>query len=129
MNTSTTKSRKRIRVTKIQHVPSKFRHGFLSDIDGRTELSRTLRGNFEQIVQDVGGASEVSHVKKALIERFVWLEAILQDIEQSLVSGEMSKTEAIGRWVQAINSLTGLAKVLGIDRKSRTTPWLNGGEK
>ncbi len=111
-------------VTKPQTVPPKFRAGFLAELDKRTDLAKALRANYEAIVADVGGIEDVGHVKGALIERFVWLEAILQSIEHEMVSGTTTKTEAIGRWIQAVNSLSGLAKVLGVERKSSVRPWV-----
>ncbi len=103
--------------TKPQTLPATFKAGFLASLDKRTDLAKALRQSYDDIVRDVGGAGEVGHVKAALIERFCWLETILQTIEHEMVSGETSKTEAIGRWIQAVNSLSGLAKVLGVERK------------
>ncbi len=105
-------------------LPPTFKTGFLTELDGRTELARALRANYDTIVADVGGPLEISHVKGALIERFVWLEGILQSIEHEMVSGVTTKTEAIGRWIQAVNSLSGLAKVLGVERKNTSRPWV-----
>lgn len=109
---------------KPQELPAKFKTGFLTALDGRTDLSKTLRANYDAIVSDIGGDSEIGHVKGALIERFVWLEGILQTIEHEMVTGQASKTEAIGRWIQAVNSLSGLAKVLGVERKASNRPWV-----
>ena len=102
----------------------KFSAGFLSALDGRTELAKALRANYDAIIEDIGGLSEVGHIKASLIERFVWLEGILQSIEHEMATGTTGKTEAIGRWIQAVNSLSGLAKVLGIERKSSSKPWI-----
>ena len=114
--------------SKPQTLPAKFSLGFLSQLDGRTEVAKALRANYDAIVRDVAGdAADLSHVKAALVERFVWLEAILQGIEHEMVTGTTSKTEAIGRWIQAVNSLSGLAKVLGVERKSSAKPWLMTG--
>ncbi|MGC1274345.1 MAG: hypothetical protein WBC44_11615 [Planctomycetaceae bacterium] len=108
---------------KPQNLPTKFRTGFLSGLDKRTDLAKSLRANYETIVEDLGGRDDLSHVKAALVERFVWLEAILKTIEHDLVTGDIDKAEALGRWVQAVNSLSGLAKTLGIDRRSSARPW------
>jgi len=43
----------------------------------------------------------VGHVKNALIERFVWLEAILQTLEHEMANGKIDKAESLGRWIQA----------------------------
>ena len=105
-------------------LPAKYKPGFLADLDGRGGLSKALRANYAEIVADIGGTTEVGHVKAALIERFCWLEAILQTLEHDLATGAIDKAEALGRWIQAVNSLTGLAKVLGIERKASSRPWL-----
>ncbi len=89
-------------------------------MDSRTQLAKSLQASYKAIAEDVGGGETVSHVKSALIERFVWLEAILRDIEQDLAKGEADK---LGRWVQAVNSLSGLAKTLGVERKAPPNPW------
>jgi len=98
-------------------LPPKFKVGFLSLLDGRTDLAKALRLNRNAIVADAGGPDEISHVKNALVERFVWLEAILQTIEQEMAGGQIDK---LGTWIQATNSLSGLAKVLGIERMQKT---------
>jgi hypothetical protein len=101
-----------------QSLPAKFKTGFLATLDRRTDLAKALQQNYDDIVADVGGMEELSHVKSALVERFCWLEAILQQIEHEMANGEIDKSEAIGRWIQAVNSLSGLAKVLGVERRS-----------
>jgi len=110
--------------TKPSTLPAKFRSGFLAEMDKRTELARALRDNYAAIVDDIGGPSEVGHVKASLIERFCWLEAVLQTLEHEMATGQIEKSEALGKWIQAVNSLSGLAKVLGVDRKLASRPWL-----
>ena len=110
--------------TKAQAVPPKFKAGFLAAMDGRTDLAKALRANYDAIVADVGGTTDVGHVKAALVERFCWLEAILQTLEHEMAQGQIDKSEALGKWIQAVNSLSGLAKVLGVERKARSMPWL-----
>jgi hypothetical protein len=105
-------------------LPAKFRAGFLSELDKRTDLARALRANYQDIVLDIGGPADVGHVKGALIERFVWLEAILQTLEHEMAQGKIDKSAALGKWIQAVNSLSGLAKVLGVERRARAMPWL-----
>ena len=120
----TSKGTRTNRKTKSESLPAKFRAGFLAELDGRTELSRALRANYDAIVADIGGPGEVGHIKASLIERFCWLEAILQTLEHDLASGAIDKSDAVGKWIQAVNSLSGLAKVLGVERKAQSRPWL-----
>ena len=79
-----------------------------------------LKANRDEIVADIGGETELSHVKSALIERFCWLEAILQDLEIGMAGGEIAKADALSKWIQGVNSLSGLAKVLGVERRMKT---------
>lgn len=109
---------------KVQTLPTEFKTGFLRELDGRVQFTKTLKANYDAIVNDVGGKQEVAHIKGALIERFVWLEAVLQTIEQEMATGAIDKSVALGRWIQAVNSLSGLAKVLGIERRSSERPWV-----
>lgn len=104
------------------NVPYKFKTGFLNGLDNRCGLAKTLRQNYEDIVEDIGGAEDCSHVKSALVERFVWLEGILQTLEHQMAEGEIDKS--LSKWVQAVNSLSGLAKVLGVERRSSEHPWV-----
>lgn len=115
---------KTYRNTSHKALPVKFKAGFLEAMDGRTDLAKALRANYAEVVEDVGGRAEVGRVKSALIERFCWLEAILQTLEAEMATGQIDKSEALGKWIQAVNSLSGLAKVLGIERKARAMPWL-----
>jgi len=108
---------------KPQTVPAKFQVGFLSTLDGRTDLAKALRTNYQSIIDDIG--EQLSHVKTALVERFVWLEAVLQTLEHEMANGQTDKADALGRWTQSVNSLLGLARVLGIERSAKKTlPWI-----
>lgn len=109
---------------KPQTVPAKFKPGFLTELDSRTGLAKALRATYQEVVADVGGEEDVSRVKQALIERFCWLEAVLQTLECEMAAGLIDKAKVLGSWIQAVNSLSGLAKTLGIERKARAMPWL-----
>lgn len=110
--------------TKPKNVPAKFKSGFLSEMDGRTELTRALKANYQTIIDDLGGETEIGHVKNALVERFVWLEAFLQTLELDMASGKITTDEALGKWVQAVNTLSALAKNLGLNKhKNKTGRW------
>ena len=115
---------------KPSEIPDRYEPGFLKKLDARTEIARQLKASYEQVVSDLGGQSEISHVKNSLVERFIFLEAVLGGIENQLAlarTGDVDEeaarkleAELIGRWVQAVNSLQGLAKVLGVERRAKT---------
>jgi hypothetical protein len=56
----------------------------------------------------------------ALCERFVFLEFTLQNLEEKIAKNPKGADEFISKWIQACNSITGLAKTLGLERRART---------
>ena len=104
-------------------LPAKFQPGFLATMDQRSAVVKQLRANYATIIEDLGGADEIAHIKSAMVERFVFLESLLQTIETDLASGAIDRDAALGKWTQAVNSLIGLARALGLDRKARDGNW------
>jgi len=98
----------------------RFKPGFLAALDQRTELAKALHARRAQIIEDIGGEGELSRVKAALIDRFVWLECMLQTWEFEMAQGN---SESAARWTQAVNALSGLASKLGLDKKATAMPW------
>ena len=101
---------------KLRELPAKFEPGFMSRMDGRLAVAQKLQAGFNEIVSDLGGPDDLSHLKRSLAERATFLEHVIRVFECEYVEGKVAKDE-IGSWVQATNALTGLAKTLGIDRK------------
>lgn len=99
-------------------LPKKYTPGFMDQLDRRSIVYRELRQAYTEILADCGGRDALSHTKRALIERFVFLEATLQTWEQKIATGK-ADDEMLGRWVQACNALQGLAKVIGLNRSPR----------
>ncbi len=102
-------------VPKGKTVPARFEPGFMKRLDGRMELVKGLQKAYEDIVEDCGGADDQTHLRLALIERAVFLEFWLRQIERKVLTGE-AKDDAISRWIQGTNSLTGLSKTLGLTK-------------
>jgi len=79
-----------------------------------------LKFSYIELISDLGGQENLGVVKRTLAEKFVWLSAILQGIELRIAEGgKKDQAELLGRWVQGLNSLSGLARMLGIERKRR----------
>lgn len=108
------------RTERRKTLPERYEVGFLREFDRRTELYQRLSTIYETILEDVGGAESVAHTRLALIERFVFLEAVLQELEQEIAKNPKASEEKLSRWIQGLNSLTGLAKTIGLDRKVKT---------
>ena len=97
-------------------LPAKFEPGFPRDFDRRTEIYQRLNTTYETIVDDAGGADQLSHTRLALVERFVFLEATLQTWEREIATDPKAAEHLVSRWIQAVNSLQGLAKAIGLER-------------
>lgn len=100
-------------------LPSEFRPRFLDTLDGRTQTARVLRQRLAEIQSDLGGADQLSYAQRSLARRAVWLEAWIETQEANAADGE--KIE-IGQQVSALNSLIGILKTLGLERKASQVP-------
>ena len=100
-------------------LPARYEVGFLRDFDKRTEVYQLLSGAYKEIIDDLGGIEGLSHIRLALVERFVFLEFSMRNLEKRMAENPLKTGRLLSRWVQAINSLSGLAKSLGMERKSK----------
>ena len=100
-------------------LPTKYEAGFLRDFDRRTEVYQLLNTAYQEVISDMGGQEGLSHVQVCLAERFVFLEFVLRGIEQKIAANPKKSSTLLGRWIQAINSLSGLAKTVGLERRAK----------
>ncbi|MGH8222434.1 MAG: hypothetical protein ACREQZ_05620 [Woeseiaceae bacterium] len=85
-------------------------------LDKRTVLGKALRDRYRAIVADLGGTPVLATVKLSLVRRFVWFKAMIEGMECRAAAGE---SVDIGSWTQLVNSCLGIARMLGLERKSR----------
>jgi len=97
-------------------IPDKYSPDFAERLDRRTTIARAIQGRIEAIETDLGGADTLSHARRSLVRRVVWLEAIVEHAEQRLATGEAID---LGGHTQAINTLLGLYRLLGLERRQR----------
>jgi hypothetical protein len=97
-------------------IPDKYSPDFADRLDKRTSIAKAICGRIEAIETDMGGADALSHARRSLVRRVVWLEAIIEHSEQKLAAGEGID---LGGHTQAINSLLGLYRLLGLERCQR----------
>ena len=107
------------RVRKRSYVPSKHHPGWLDSLDSRLSLVKDLRERFTEICEDLGGAESLSYMQRSLVERGLWIEYQITQMERSLAEGGEPDT---GKWTQAVNALQGLYARLGIERRARDVP-------
>jgi hypothetical protein len=104
---------------KTKKLPAKYKPGFLREFDRRTKLYPILNEAYQEVMSDMGGEESLSHVQICLAERFVFLEFVLRGIELKIAQYPKKSHVLIGRWIQGLNSLSGLAKTIGLKRKAR----------
>src|ERR1700693_1855017 len=94
---------------KLTELPEEYVPGFLRELDERTNLCQRLNAAYQRIIEDAGGQANLSLVKLSLIERFVFLSEMLERWELEIVQHPNETAAALTRWVQAVNSIQGLA--------------------
>ncbi len=103
------------KTTKPTVVSGQFTPGFLADLDGRSVVARGLKANLDALMTDLGGEDMLSYQQQSLCERVVHLEALIRGMETGLARGE---DIAPSSYAQMINSLVGLYRTLGIERRA-----------
>lgn len=97
-------------------IPDKYAPDFAERMDKRTSIAKAIRGRIEAIEADMGGDECLSHAKRSLVRRVVWLEAVIEHAEQRLAGGEAID---LGGHVQAVNTVIGLYRLLGLERRPK----------
>ncbi|SNT38116.1 hypothetical protein [Tropicimonas sediminicola] len=108
----------------IADMPDKFEAGYLNRLDGRTAIANDMRGRWQEITEDLGGAASLSYAQRSLVERALWLEHWLQVQERALAEGRVEDFDS-GRWTQGCNSLVGILSRLGLERSPRDVSLAN----
>lgn len=104
---------KKLRNPRGDVLPRKWSPRFWEDIDGRHPLPREIKRRVRVLCQDTGADSEQ---KRLIAERAVFLSLQLETAEISAVrDGRLDP----GTYAQAVNSLLGCLKALGLERKAK----------
>ncbi len=104
---------------KYRELPAKYELNLLAKVDRRSEIYKRLKRSYDAICTDLGGEDQLPATKLALIERFIFLEACLESWEHEIASNPKQSEKLLSRWIQGLNSLSGLAKTIGIKREPR----------
>ena len=54
-------------------IPDRYSPDFADRLDRRTLVAKAIRGRIEAIETDMGGADVLSHARRSLVRRVVWL--------------------------------------------------------
>ena len=106
---------------KSSEIPDRYSADWLQRLDGRTSIARVICDRLEELQNDLGGRDGLSYQQRSLTKRAIWMEAIIEQQELALARGEEIDQ---GKLTQAVNSLIGLLKTLGLERKAAEVPTL-----
>lgn len=107
-------SKKGERSSKTQDIilSKTFKPRFLDDADQRFAVVRTIKKRVEALMQDAGGYESTQ--RAMLVKHAVFLHVLLETLEtKAAQEGELD----MGQFVQAINSLVGLLRILGLEKR------------
>lgn len=96
---------------------------FLNDLDLRFRPGQQLRRRYRALIAAIGGLDAASPQQDSVIRRIVHLEALLEETELARLSNKPPVLE-VGAYLQAINTLTGLFRLLGLKRMAKPIPSL-----
>ena len=85
-------------------------------MDKRTRLWRAISDRMVKLESDAGGAEALSHAKRSIMRRAVFLELITESEELRFCAGEPLDVSC---YAQAFNSLLGAYRLLGVERRAR----------
>lgn len=103
-------------MARSSEVPGKFSEGWIDSLDGRTRIAQAVNERMGLLTADLGGLDALSYMQRSLCKRVVWMECLIEQQEAALAKGEEIDQ---GRLTQAINSLLGLLRTLGLERKAK----------
>jgi hypothetical protein len=103
-------------------LPADYSADWLERFDKRTKVWRAANDREQALISDAGGDEALSHARRSLIRRAVFLELLAETQEMRFTSGEPLD---IGAYTQAFNSMLGAYRVLGLERKAKTTEKLH----
>ena len=101
---------------KLTAMPVDFTSDFLKRMDGRTRAARFIKDRIGELMADLGGESSLSYQERSLVTRAIHLEAVIMTWEDALRRG---KDIDMGKHTQALNSLLGLYRHLGLQRRTK----------
>ena len=110
--------------TKQADIPDKYSPDWLQRLDGRTAIAKAVNQRMRHLVNDLGGADSLSYQEQSIVRRVVWVESLIESAELEMAKGRAMSTEDHRRHLNNINTLIGLLKSLGLERRTRDVPSL-----
>lgn len=104
-------------------LPDSYSADWLAKLDKRTKVARAVLARIGELESDAGGPESLGAARRSLIRHAAWLDAIVESYEMKLASGEQID---VGGHTQALNSLLGLFRLLGLERQAKPAGTLGG---
>jgi hypothetical protein len=110
MEESTVKKSKRS--NKVITLPRRFIPRFWQDCDCRIATVKLIKRRYELLKEHCGGGESAQ--RDLLVRRIAFVSIVLETAEvKACEAGEID----LGSYIQSVNSLVGLLKTIGLDRK------------
>jgi hypothetical protein len=100
----------------LSTLPPDYSPDWLERADKRTRLWKAATEREAALVADSGGPENLSHAKRSVIRRSVFLEMLAETHESKFTAGEALD---VGAYTQIFNSMVGAYRLIGIERKPR----------
>lgn len=103
---------------RTRYLPARFKPGFAWDLNRRSSLARDVARELWELWQDLGGFDQLSTQQRIVVERIVYVRRKLLEHEKEVLEGKPGLLEpnVYAAWC---NTLVGLLKSLGIERKAK----------
>src|SRR5262245_39985412 len=101
---------------KAADVPAGYSEDFLSQMDGRLHVAKTLRQRLSDLTGDLGGEGNLSYAERSLCRRAVHLERCVEQFESTLAHGG---TVEFNHLFGLVNALSGIYSKLGLRRRPK----------
>lgn len=105
--------------TKQKTAPQEYSPDWIQSLDGRCGITQEVKRRYQALTDDLGGAANLSYQQRAIVSRVLFVELSLQNQEADIAKGQEVDT---GKYTQQVNSLVGLLKTLGLERKAKEVP-------
>lgn len=100
--------------------PRTFDPLWIQKADNRLVVIKMARERLSDLANDLGG--DLSYQETVLARRLIWLELLAETIERDVSEGKADVD--IGGYVQRINAIVGVIRLLGLKRRARKVPSL-----
>jgi len=105
--------KKKVARRKPETLPARFEPRFWGDCDGRSLVAREIRQRYNELRTDTGCDSAQ---KDLLVQRAVFISVQLETMEVDAMKG---RDFDVGRYTQAVNTLLGLLRTLGLEKYAK----------